>query len=415
MIFKIAKPENHMSCGDLFFSLPRPEEEAAEYEKIADRCRAAAKAEFGDDPIISERLENELELIRRTQSAFKVSVLCEVAALSRELGYPGCLCGEENGLLMMYLLGVSGVHPRQYGGGATTTELVLAKSSEGKPVSFELRIADPVREQMQSRLDSVFAAYKGNDDLYEHISLPEYSLLDKIGDLSKKTGFYYGCIPLDDPALSKAVLSGISVKWSEEDVERVDPADAARLYGYSICTSEKRKNVSRFESVKKYVFRDDVFRILNQLGYEKNEAHRMSRLWSNEEKKEDVLALLSLRKAPAEFVEAYRTLGFIWSEADCVARVNLLKMLRFYEIKYPECLRENERSDTKMRDPERIAPFLAEFEEIWKKEPYMRFGQLVNVLQNMIRHSDDTFYTEDDEMLDAIRKEKARLDKREQK
>ena len=75
----------------------------------------------------------------------------------------------------------------------------------------------------------------------------------------------------------------------------------------------------------------------------------MSRLWSNEEKKEEVLALLSLHKAPAEFVEAYRTLGFIWSEADCVARVNLLKMLRFYEIKYPEYLRENEAEVTKGR------------------------------------------------------------------
>lgn len=413
MIFKIAKPESHLSCGDLFFSLPNAETESVEYEKIAERCRAAAKAEFGDDLYISERLEKELELIRRTESAFKVSVLCEIAALSRKIGYPVCFCGEENGLLIMYLLGVSGVHPGQYGGRATPTELVLAKARAGKSVSFELRVADPVREHIQRRLDSVFGACKGNNDRYEHISLPEYSLLDKIGDLSKKTGFYYGCIPLDDPALSKAVLSGIYVKWSEEDVERIDPADAARLYGYSICSSEKRKNVSRFESVKKYVFRDDVFRILNQLGYEKTEAHRMSRLWSNEEKKEDVLALLVLRKEPAELVAAYRDLGFLWSEADCIARVNLLKMLKFYEIKYPEYLRENERSDKKMRDPERIAPFLAEFEELWKKKPDMRFGQLVNVLQQMIRHTDDTFYTEDDEMLDAIRKEKARLNKRE--
>ena len=56
-----------------------------------------------------------------------------------------------------------------------------------------------------------------------------------------------------------------------------------------------------------------------------------------------------------------------------------------------------------MRDVKRIAPFLAEFEKLWKKEPYMRFGQLVVVLQGMIDPNRDPFYTEDDVMLGAIR------------
>ena len=56
-----------------------------------------------------------------------------------------------------------------------------------------------------------------------------------------------------------------------------------------------------------------------------------------------------------------------------------------------------------MHDIERIAPFLAEFEKLWKKEPDLRFGQLVVVLQSRIDPDRDPFYTEDDVMLGTIR------------
>lgn len=44
------------------------------------------------------------------------------------------------------------------------------------------------------------------------------------------------------------------------------------------------------------------------------------------------------------------------------------------------------------RDPDRIAPFLAAVEALWRRYPDMRFGQLVaNVLPR------DPFYVEDEE------------------
>ena len=56
-----------------------------------------------------------------------------------------------------------------------------------------------------------------------------------------------------------------------------------------------------------------------------------------------------------------------------------------------------------MRDKHRIEPFLIEFGELWKKYPDLRFGQLVMNLQAMINKNFDPFYTEDDQMLQAIR------------
>lgn len=56
-----------------------------------------------------------------------------------------------------------------------------------------------------------------------------------------------------------------------------------------------------------------------------------------------------------------------------------------------------------MRDRKRIEPFLAELGELWEKYPDLRFGQLVANLQATISKNPDTFYTEDDQMLKAIR------------
>ncbi|MBE6764119.1 MAG: hypothetical protein E7553_07230 [Ruminococcaceae bacterium] len=57
-----------------------------------------------------------------------------------------------------------------------------------------------------------------------------------------------------------------------------------------------------------------------------------------------------------------------------------------------------------MRDPARIKPFLEEFEALWAKNPDIRFGQLVVILQGQLGGTLDPFYTEDDELLAVLRR-----------
>jgi hypothetical protein len=57
-----------------------------------------------------------------------------------------------------------------------------------------------------------------------------------------------------------------------------------------------------------------------------------------------------------------------------------------------------------MRDKAAIVSFILEFTALWKKYPNLRFGQLVMNLQATISDNPDPFYTEDDIMLQAIRK-----------
>lgn len=51
-----------------------------------------------------------------------------------------------------------------------------------------------------------------------------------------------------------------------------------------------------------------------------------------------------------------------------------------------------------MRDPERIEPFLETIKKIWKENPDLRFGQLI---ENAIR-AEYLYYIEDDQALRAL-------------
>ena len=52
-----------------------------------------------------------------------------------------------------------------------------------------------------------------------------------------------------------------------------------------------------------------------------------------------------------------------------------------------------------MRDPKRIAEFLGCLQEVWEKEPDLRFWQLMYIL----KPHDDPFYIEDDKALSLLK------------
>lgn len=57
-----------------------------------------------------------------------------------------------------------------------------------------------------------------------------------------------------------------------------------------------------------------------------------------------------------------------------------------------------------MRDINRIKPFLNKIEEFWKNEfPDLRFGQVIYIIAEELKH-DDIFFPEEDEWLEAIQK-----------
>ena len=60
------------------------------------------------------------------------------------------------------------------------------------------------------------------------------------------------------------------------------------------------------------------------------------------------------------------------------------------------------------RDPERITPMLAKIEELWKKAPQLRLGQL---LSNCAEAEVRLYYMEDDVLLEKLEAMYAEADK----
>ena len=159
MKFVIAEPANKMSVGDLFYSAPRKSEIDKAYDELIQICLRRADREFPRHPDYPKRngmipqVEKELRMIQDSGLAFDLLVMHEIALLSKELGYPTAMFGIEAGLIVAYLLGISNVDPAQYRYSTLPSDMAIEYVYSEYLSSFEMRIAEPVRELIQHRLN----------------------------------------------------------------------------------------------------------------------------------------------------------------------------------------------------------------------------------------------------------------------
>jgi len=62
-----------------------------------------------------------------------------------------------------------------------------------------------------------------------------------------------------------------------------------------------------------------------------------------------------------------------------------------------------------MRNPKRIPVIIETLEEIWEKNPDLRFGQLVSNLYGKYFRDKDMFFVEDDDFLNCLFKENGEI------
>ena len=172
MKFVIAKPTDKMSTGDLFYSAPRKSEIDKAYDELIQICLRRADREFPRHPEYPERngmipqVEKELRMIQDSEIAFDLLVMHEIAFLSKELGYPTAMFGIVAGLIVAYLLGISNVNPAQYGYSTLPSDMAIEYVYSEYLSSFEMRIAEPVRELIQHRLNQRFNEYDSYPSTY---------------------------------------------------------------------------------------------------------------------------------------------------------------------------------------------------------------------------------------------------------
>lgn len=178
----------------MFFSAPRKSEIVKAYDELFQICLRRADREFPRHPDYPKRngmipqVEKELRMIQDSELAFDLLVMHEIAFLSKELGYPTAMFGIEAGLIVTYLLGISNVNPAQYGYSTLPSDMAIEYVYSEYLSSFEMRIAEPVRELIQHRLNQRFNEWDSYPRIYSRIRLPKSNQLEEIGKLSAENG-----------------------------------------------------------------------------------------------------------------------------------------------------------------------------------------------------------------------------------
>lgn len=331
----IAKPSNMMSLGELLFSVPTEEAEEAAFQMLRAECIERAKTLFTQREDLIRQVEKELVLIQQTHNAQKLLLVRETTLLSGELGYPVATLGGEGGLLTMYLLGISGLHPALYQFSLAPSELGLTETQIRGNLVVELAIAKPVRRKLQERLDHVFGLTTCSKRYYEQIFMPNLDLLEQIGRLARKTGDKFRSISLTDTDLLQAVGNDLCDSARMQHIPISTCMDAAFLYNYANCVNDDDSPRPNLTDARKYLLQDNGAVLLQQYGFSAVEAYQISRNLPLGEKKDANIKRVEKHGAPSEYINMLKTAENVWDTASCLSRVRWLIMLKYYEMNYP--------------------------------------------------------------------------------
>ena len=342
MKFKMEMSGNNKGYGRLCCTVPDEMECAIIFKDFEAFCRKKAKEKFGDYRAITERLDKELNFIKETDSVIFFEILREIAKLSAGEGYPVSLEGEESGSLILYILGVSGIHPGEYEFRQTPTDLFTETARKRGELSLSLGIAEPIRKLIVPRLTKEFGYIKSGENDWFKIDISSWEMLDEIGKLSKLTGVHYSTVPVDSYLLAAVQLLDIcenDLEWEnlyDNLCESVTPLSVAKYYAFARCNCNTEKTPAAFSDMQKYIFRDDLYEAFTQAGLPSQKAYLLARNWLKGENKEKEIDTLKEYKLPLNAVYVFKELYNQRSIATCLSRVNALVLLRYYEYNYPK-------------------------------------------------------------------------------
>lgn len=362
MIFKAEPPNNNNWHIELKFSCPNKAESKTQFNDFEKHCRKRAKEKFGECCAVTERLDKELKLISDMDAVFYFEILAEMAKLSNGAGYPVVLMGEESGLLIMYLLGVSGIHPGEYEFSLSPTDLYIESVKKRGKLTFSLGFAAPVKELIIPHLEKEFGNIKSDENCFLEIDLLEYTTLEIIGKMSDLTCVHYSLVPIEEYLLSAVQWWDIcdeKLNWKkEEGYTPVSALSVAKYYAFAVCNSSIGKSRDAFDDVNQYVLKDVMFKSLTECGISSKKAYLLSRNWLRDEEKEKEIPLLKEHGVPENAIHTFKVLYNQWSTATCLSRIYPMTILRYYSFNYPDEYErtvaeiENERQEDQTRNKE---------------------------------------------------------------
>ena len=324
MRFIIAKPENKMSLGDLFYSVPNPYamKEFKEYDDIINECREKAERELSGSGI--EQLEKEITAVENTSNKMAVCIIKAIAELSAGMGYPVSISGDESGMVLMYLLGASSVHPRQIGQFRYPSEKVINDmySSEKR---FTLAIAEPVRVHIQKELDRRFSVYDANYGVYKTISLPGWEVLEDVKGNTFNSDYSICCSAEYNNAIQNLYRELYEDLFSEsvDNNKNFSFEDLCRLYSYSKCSRSCTKDIHQFNALKELLFKDDIYELLVKEGIPNIVALDIANKGFWHFRKQTTINYLLQFENLRKYESLFNELPQVWSKSTCAERLNI--------------------------------------------------------------------------------------------
>ena len=337
MRFVIAKPEDKMSMGDLFYSVPAKGENDKAFDELVQICLRRADREFPRHPDYTERngmipqFEKELGMIQDCGYAIDFLVMHEIASLSKKLGYPTAMFGMEGGLIVSFLLGISNIHPAQTGYSTIPSDIAIETAWSDCSFDFTMAIAKPIRKRIQHRLDQRFGMVDDRIVSYSRIRLPQFHTLETIGELAAASGVSFADVDIENQKLIKSVYNDIChLRFQREQYCSIPKStlELARIYAYTCCSSESEND---FSAVKDFVFRDDIYKeLVRNDDLPIGEINGLSYNCSMGCKKAKDIKILIGYGVGERMISAYRKLHNQWYAAECLARVNMMLLIKYY-------------------------------------------------------------------------------------
>ena len=232
---------------------------------------------------------------------------------------------------LSYLLGITNIHPAQTGFSTIPSDIAIETAWSDCSFDFTMAIAEPIRKRIQHRLDQRFGMVDDRIVSYSRIRLPQFHTLDTIGELAADSGVSFVDVDIENPKLIESVYNDIcNLKFQREQCCLIPKStlELARIYAYTFCGS---KSENDFSAVKDFVFRDDIYKeLVRNDDLPIGEINSLSCNCSIGDKKAKDIKLLNGYGVGERMISAYRKLHNQWYAADCLARVNMLLLIKCY-------------------------------------------------------------------------------------
>lgn len=345
MIFKITLNSNINSVGDVFFTTPSKDELIKAEKIIYALCNEKIEKLYDNNSSefktrILNLLNNELNKIHTTETAYHFLILKEIAELSKEEGYPVISFGDLSGTIISYLLGITSYNHFNTNIEFYAPEILWGTNTNPKLPDFTIGIAPQIRSLINERLDSKYCSISCDGKTYRQLSLVDVKSCEELGQLSKRYGNLPDICKFDNKLYLQVVknIVGDYLKLTKETKESVDYSSFSedmlqkitwdfnsvlRLYGYINGAFNQVKNLSVLNDLNFFVTREEFFKCLTQYNVPVDTALDIVKkgVWSTGEKRKKYIEILDIYNVPEHIKYYFSNVSHLWTYSACVDRL----------------------------------------------------------------------------------------------